>query len=152
MLFASLFVLTLTSSLMAHHALTNYDTTQAVRVKGTVLQFHHMNPHTIIYLESKDADGQVRRWAVEGPATLQLTRRGVGNDVLKPGDAIEVCGYLPKEPIVWQVANPDKSGPSLSGRLFNAEMIVMPNGKQLNWGDYGIHRCFGPGYSDQHTQ
>src|SRR5215510_7198353 len=98
------------SSLLAHHSLTNYDTTKAVRVKGTIVQIHQINPHSFIYLEERGEDGQARRWAIEGPSILQLNRRGFAKDFLKFGDVVEVCGYLPKEPIVWQIANEGSNG------------------------------------------
>ena len=137
-------------SLLAHHSLANFDTTKAVRVKGTIVQFHQINPHSFIYLEEKSADGQTHRWAVEGPSIRQLIRTGFSKDVLKPGDVVEVCGYLPKEAIMWQIASADTSSTSLAGRLINAEVLVMPDGKQHSWGDYGVHKCFEPGYTDQH--
>ena len=46
---AVLIALISAGSLLAHHALTNYDTTAAVRVKGTILQFHQINPHSFIF-------------------------------------------------------------------------------------------------------
>jgi len=138
-------------SLLAHHSLANYDTTKAVRVKGTIVQFQQMNPHSIIFLDEKSVDGQTRRWAIEGPSVLQLNRTGFAKDVLKPGDVVEVCGYAPKEAIIWQIANADPQSTSLAGRLINGEVLVMPDGKQKNWGDYGFHKCFAPGYTDQHS-
>jgi hypothetical protein len=139
------------ASLVAHHSLGNYDTTKPVRVKGTVVEFQAINPHSFIFLEGKDADGQTRRWAVEGPSVQQLIRTGIAKDFLKPGDVVEVCGYAPKEPIVWQIASPDMSKTSISGRLLNAEVLIMPDGKQRSWGDYGFHKCFPPGFTDQHS-
>jgi hypothetical protein len=139
-------------SLLAHHSLTNFDTTKAVRVKGTIVQFHQINPHSFIFLDEKGADGQIRRWAVEGPSILQLNRRGFAKDVLKPGDVVEVCGYAPKEAVIWQIASADTSAISTSGRLINAEVLVMPDGQERSWGDYGVHKCFAPGHSDQHTK
>ncbi len=138
--------------LPAHHSLTNYDTTKAVRVKGAIVQINLINPHSIIYLEERGADGQSRRWAAEGPGVLQLARTGFDKSTLKAGDVIEICGYLPKEPIMWQVASPDSRTASFAGRLINGEMMVMPDGTQRNWGDYGVHKCFAPGYSDQHSK
>lgn len=140
------------AALLAHHSLGNYDTTKAVRVKGTVVQFHPINPHSILYLEEKDADGAVHLWAVEGPSVQQILRAGNSRDILKPGDMVEVCGYAPKEPIMWQVASPDSGTQSLAGRLLNGEMIVMPDGMQRSWGDYGVHKCFGPDFKDQHSR
>jgi hypothetical protein len=139
-------------SLLAHHSLANYDTTKAVRVKGTVVEFHQINPHSFIILEQTDADGVSRRWAAEGPSLLQLKRRGVASDVLKRGDVVEVCGYTPKEAIVWQIASADPSATSPAGRLINAETLVMPDGKEQSWGDYGVHKCFAPGFKDQHSK
>ena len=149
---AVLVALVSASSLLAHHSLTNYDTTKAVRVKGTIIQFQQINPHSFIFLDQKGTDGQTQRWAVEGPSIRQLNRSGFAKDVLKPGDAVEVCGYVPKEAIIWQIASADTNAISTAGRLINAEVLVMPDGRQQNWGDYGVHKCFAPGYSDQHSQ
>ena len=149
---ACLVVLLLSAgSLLAHHSLANFDTTTAVRVKGTIVQIQKINPHSFIFLEETIAGGATQRWAVEGPSLLQLARGGL-EDVLKPGDVVEACGYLPKEKTMWQIANADPRGTSLSGRLLNAEMLVMPDGKEQSWGDYGFHRCFSPGYRDQHSR
>ena len=139
-------------SLTAHHSLANHDTMTPIRVKGTVIQVHRINPHSFIFLEQTDADGVRQRWAVEGPAGFQLTRRGVAPDVLKPGDVIEVCGYVPKERTIWQIASTAAEVVSLAGRLITAELLVMPDGREQSWGDYGFHRCFGPGYRDQHSK
>jgi hypothetical protein len=139
-------------SLTAHHSLGNHDTATAIRVKGTVVRFQPVNPHSFILLEQTGADGSLHRWAVEGPGAFQLTRRGVAADALKPGDVIEVCGYMPKERTVWQLSLPAPEGASLSGRLITAELLVMPDGREQSWGDYGVHRCFPKGYKDQHPQ
>jgi DNA/RNA endonuclease YhcR with UshA esterase domain len=133
----------------AHHSLANFDTTQAVRVKGTIVQIHRINPHSFIFLDQQDSDGQTHRWAAEGPAIRQLDRTGA-RDVLKPGDVVEVCGYVPKERVMWQIASADTTAISPAGRLINAEVLVMPDGRQQSWGDYGVHKCFAPGYADQH--
>ena len=138
-------------SLLAHHSLANYDTTKAVRIKGTVFQFRQINPHSFIFLDVTGTDGANRRWAVEGPSLLQLKRRGVASDVLKPGDVVEVCGYAPKEPIVWQIESADGAA-SPAGRLINAETLVTPDGKEQSWGDYGVHKCFAPEFRDQHSK
>lgn len=138
-------------SLLAHHSLANYDTTTPVRVKGTISQFEQINPHSIIFINEKGSDGQIHKWAIEGPSALQLNRTGFARDSLKFGDTVEVCGYVPKENIIWQTSK-GESDASPSGRLINAEVLVMPDGKQRSWGDYGVHKCFAPGYTDQHSR
>ena len=140
------------AGLLAHHSLANFDTAKAVRVKGTIVQIHYINPHSFIFVEEKRTDGETRRWAAEGPSIFQLNRTGFARDALKAGDVVEVCGYLPKEATMWQIASPDTGAISLAGRLINAELLVMPDGQERNWGDYGVHKCFAPGYKDQHSK
>lgn len=139
-------------SLLAHHSLASFDTEKPVRVKGAIVEVHQINPHSIIYVQETDADGKTRRWAVEGPSIVQIQRRGLPKNVLIPGLVIEVCGYLPKEATVWQIANPNPGAVSLAGRLLNAEMLVLPDGKIQSWGDYGVHKCFPPDYRDAHSK
>jgi hypothetical protein len=136
---------------LAHHSLANHETTNAIRVKGTIVQFHAINPHSFIYVEEKGAGGQIRRWAVEGPGGTLLARRG-WEKLVKPGDVIEVCGYGPKEPLMWQIASADPGATSLAGRLITAELIVLPDGKVQEWEDYGFHHCFPPDYRDRHSK
>jgi len=138
-------------SLLAHHSLGSFDTTKAVRVKGTIIQINQINPHSFIFLEERASDGQTRRWAAEGPSILQLTRSGRDN-ILKIGDVVEICGYVPKEPVTWQIASADTNSRSLAGKLINAETLVRADGKQESWGDYGVHKCFESGYTDQHSK
>jgi hypothetical protein len=93
-----------------------------------------------------------QRWALEGPSIFQLNRSGRAKGAPKPGDVIEVCGYLPKERTIWQIASTDHNAPSMAGRLINAEVLVMPDGQEQTWSDYGVHKCFAPGYKDQHSR
>ena len=136
---------------LAHHSLATYDTTKAVRVKGTIVQVHHINPHVFIIMDDTVTDAKTRRWAVEGPSTLALKRKGLADDALKPGTVIEVCGYLPKEPVVWQLTSREPDAVSVSGRLINGELLVTADGHDHIWSDYGGHKCFAPGYSDHHS-
>ena len=139
-------------SLLAHHSLANHDTTTPVRVKGTIVQIHRINPHSFVFLEQTGPDGARQRWAAEGPSGTQLARRGDPTEGLKPGDVIEVCGYVLKEKTLLQMASADPQAVSLTGRLITAELLVRPDGSEQSWGDYGFHLCFPPGYRDQHSR
>lgn len=136
----------------AHHSLANHDTSTPVRVTGTVVQVQRINPHSFIFVEETGADGVRQRWAVEGPSAIQFVRMGLAEDFVKPGDVIEVCGYVTKERTVWQIASASPHTVSLAGRLITAELLVMPGGRTQSWGDYGFHRCFPDGYRDQHSR
>ena len=48
-------------SLLAHHSLGNFDTTKPVRVKGTIVQFNMINPHSFLFVEQRDAENYVTR-------------------------------------------------------------------------------------------
>ena len=155
-------VLASAGSLIAHHSLARYDTTKAVRVKGVVVRFERMNPHTVLFVDEEGEDGQIQRWAVEGPAPVLLERRGVNKDALKAGDFIEACGYVLKNEGAGNVrtVNTEPLSESLkattpktmSGRVMDGELLVMPNGQKQVWSDYGNHKCFGSDYRDFHGQ
>lgn len=82
--------------LEAHHSGYMYQTTP-MWVMGTVISFEGIDPHTITTVEERSADGQVRRWAVEGPGQTQLDLMGI-SDVPRIGDAIEFCAFPYKSP------------------------------------------------------
>lgn len=147
---AALVALAPAASALAHHSLANHDTTKAVRVKGTIVQFNKINPHSFIYVEERLADGQIRRWAVEGPGIFQLQRKGLDN-LVTVGDVVEVCGYPPKENTIWQISSADGKT-SLAGRLLTAELIVLSDGGKQEWEDYGFHHCFAPDFRDRHSK
>jgi hypothetical protein len=148
-------------SVVAHHSLTKFDTTTGVTVKGTVFLFERVNPHSFIFLDEKGQDGEMHRWAIEGPSVNQLTRMGIEKDALKVGDVIEACGYVLKESPQSQrtisteplsESLKDKTPKSVSGQVLTAELLVMPDGKKRTWSDYGHHRCLGPDHKDFHSR
>ena len=158
---AAVVALASAGSLAAHHALLQFDTTTAVRVKGTIVLFEQVNPHSFLFVDQKGEDGQIRRWAVEGPSLLQLQRKGIVKETLKVGDVIEACGYVTKEGVEAQrTVNTEPLSLSLkattpksvSGRVLNGEVLIMPDGKPQVWSDYGRHKCFGPDYQDLHVR
>jgi hypothetical protein len=158
---AAALLLVSAGSLLAHHSLTQFDTAKAVTVKGVVVRFEQVNPHSILFVDQTGTDGQIQRWAVEGPGLFQLRRIGFVEDALKVGDLIEVCGYVMKDGIESQrtvstepisLSLKATTPKSMSGRLLTAEYLVMPDGEKRSWGDYGHHKCLGAGYLDIHSR
>ena len=81
--------------LWAHHSHSNYFTSEYTLLEGTVTEFHWMNPHTWIFLEVMDADGQAVVWALEGASPTELIRDGWARDEVGVGDQISVrCHQL----------------------------------------------------------
>jgi hypothetical protein len=83
----------------AHHSFAaEYDSTKPVTLKGTVVKFDWVNPHSRLYMEVKDeASGKTVEWELETGNITTLQRRGWRRDTLKPGDAIVVTGFLAKD-------------------------------------------------------
>jgi len=144
---AVVLVVAAAESLLAHHSLARFDTTTAVRVKGVIADVAWVNPHTIVYVDEKRADGTIQRWAAEGPGILQASRRGIGKDVFRVGDEIEVCGYTLKEGSDGSYVI---TSTGVSGRVLAAEDLTLWDGKRLSWGDYGHHKCHSAGDKDIH--
>jgi uncharacterized protein DUF6152 len=151
-------VLTSAGLLSAHHSLAQFDTTKAVRVKGVVVMFERINPHSIIFLDQKLADGETLRWAVDGPHVAGLVRKGFEKDTLKVGDVVEVCGYVPKAGADPKLAtatvplglNVNGIPPKISGRRMNGELLITPDGQKHIWSDYGEHLCLDKDFHDFH--
>jgi hypothetical protein len=55
-----LFLLLITVSAVAHHGYAAFDTSAEITLKGTVTDFHFVNPHCVIEIDVKDDKGQVR--------------------------------------------------------------------------------------------
>jgi hypothetical protein len=85
----------LSVSARAHHSHGNYDVNNYTLLEGQVSEVQWINPHTWIYLEIQDEDGEPTIWALEGGAPGGLIRRGWSPDSVKPGDTIRVrCHQL----------------------------------------------------------
>jgi len=131
-------------AMAAHHSLVQFDTAKPVWVKGTVVRFERVNPHSLIFIDETTADGRTQRWAVDGPGPNPLARIGVPLDVFKAGDVIEVCGSVMKPE--YERARESGSTSSLSARPITGHLLVMPDGKRRIWSGYGVlEKCLNPG-------
>jgi hypothetical protein len=83
---------------VAHHSFAaEYDSTQPVKVAGTLTKVEWTNPHIWFYLDVKDASGAVSNWGFSGAPPGVLQRRGIGKDRLKVGDVIVVEGFRARD-------------------------------------------------------
>jgi hypothetical protein len=127
-------------TLSAHHSVSMIDVSTPVWVKGTVVRYEPISPHTMFELETRTTDGQMQRWTIEGPFPGRLARILSGNgmqpneDFVHAGDVIEVCGFRPNrnQSIGNVSASPDVSRPYI-----HCHVLVMPDGRMESWGPYG---------------
>jgi hypothetical protein len=91
---ASLCVAGLATPLSAHHSHANYDISTWTVLEGTVKQLVLMAPHSIVYLDVKDAKGAVATWALEATNQRTILSNGVKSQDVRPGDLIKVRCHL----------------------------------------------------------
>jgi len=101
---------------VAHHGRgATYDMKREVQLKGTVAEVLWRNPHIAIFIDVKDEEGKVTRWAIEHSNIVTLTQQGYGRATLKAGQ--EVTAFV---------------RPGAKGEPIGLCMkIVFPDGKQI---------------------
>ena len=76
----------------AHHSAAMFDGTKLVLLRGTVVSFTYLNPHSWIAIEgSPEGTRQPERWDIEATAPQSLARIGITATTLKPGERVTVA-------------------------------------------------------------
>jgi hypothetical protein len=100
----------------SHHAFAaEFDAQKPLQLKGTLIKWEMVNPHSWFHLSVKDPDGKVVTWLIEGGSPNQLIRMGVTKNTVAIGTELLVDGYQAKDGSTKAV-----------GRDF-----VLPDGKRL---------------------
>jgi len=131
--------------LFAHHSVGVFETTTPIRVKGTIVRFAWVNPHSAIIVEQRTEDGARIRWALESSAPIHLLeRRGFSKDSFRPGEVIEACGFAPRSAFSSrsEPTNQEKTKPGpvwLEGadRVITARLLLTQHGPEVHWSHYG---------------
>ena len=105
---------------MAHHnPAAHYIVDERVEIEGVVTEFRPVNPHSRIYLDITNEQGETESWMAEGDSIINLRRSGWTNDQFKPGDRIRILG------------RPSRFGQNLVEWTF----ITMPDGSEVGGGN-----------------
>jgi hypothetical protein len=86
--------LALTTVALGHHGLAAFDTATTINMKGTVTEFHFVNPHCVVEFDVKDEKGKVQKW--QGEMTSPAHLKGWTPTSLEPGNVVTVSGYRAK--------------------------------------------------------
>src|SRR5580692_5231015 len=81
----------------AHHGASAYDTSKPLTMKDAVVtKYSWINPHVLIYFDSKDDKGDVQHWTAEigSPSAVELV--GWSRTTLKPGDVVTIYVFQSK--------------------------------------------------------
>ena len=81
-------VFALSAPVFAHHGAASFDTSKTLNLKGTVTEYVWSNPHVLVKMDVKEADGTVRNWVVEAWNPVTQTGRGWTKNSFKPGDEV----------------------------------------------------------------
>jgi hypothetical protein len=82
----------------AHHAFAaEFDVTKPVKLRGTLLKWEMVNPHSWFHVDVKDQDGKVVTWLIEGGSPNQLIRMGVTKNTVPIGTELVIEGYHAKD-------------------------------------------------------
>jgi len=71
----------------AHHSVAAFDTSQVVKIEGTIKQFRWINPHSSIKIDGGDKVGV---WTIEMTAANALINEGWTRDAIQVGDKVTI--------------------------------------------------------------
>jgi hypothetical protein len=95
LLTAAALALTAGAPALAHHSHANYDISRWLVIEGTVKQVVLIAPHSIVYLDVKNAAGETAIWALEATAPAGIFGNGVKREDVRAGDTIQArCHQL----------------------------------------------------------
>ena len=114
---AALSLMTLPAS--AHHSQAIYDTDEIVTFEGVVTDYRWTNPHTYLYIETQDDNGDTVIQAIEGQVTTIMRRLGWSPDTFAPGDRVTVQAHPSRDPnrAMALIYSAEKDGVSYSGDI-----------------------------------
>ena len=81
-----------TAPAFAHHSVSMYDMAHPTTVTGMVTKLDWTNPHAYIYVDVKNAQGEIEHWAIEVDSPNFLKHNGWTSTTVKPGDTITCTG------------------------------------------------------------
>ncbi len=80
--------------MLAHHAFTaEFDASRPLSLSGTFTKMDWVNPHSWIYVDVVNADGEITEWAFETPPPNILYRQGWRRDSIEVGQRVEVRAF-----------------------------------------------------------
>ena len=86
------------TAVWAHHAFSaEFDVDRPLRLRGTLVKWEMINPHSWFHIAVKDEDGNETTWMIEGGSPNQLIRLGVTKNTLQIGTELVVDGYQAKD-------------------------------------------------------
>lgn len=78
----------------AHHSNAHYEPAKTAMIKGTVTEYHLINPHSWVFLTVTGENGVPQEWALASNGSVgRLVRESWSADSMKSGDVITATVY-----------------------------------------------------------
>jgi len=107
--------------LLAHHsAAAEFDMSRKITIQGTVTRAEWMNPHALLWVETKNPDGSVSNRELELPPPNTLKRMLGSRDFVKQGDQVSAT--------LWRAKDGALLGFALSMVLPDGGAVNLPSG------------------------
>ena len=82
----------------AHHSIAaQFHLDKTNTVVGTITKMEFKNPHSWLYVQGKDAGGQMAQWSIEFGSANALYRRGWRREDLPIGASVTVSGFVSRD-------------------------------------------------------
>jgi hypothetical protein len=101
----------------AHHGTAaSYDQETWVVVEGVVAEFIWRNPHSALFLDVTDEQGNESEYAIELASPTLMVSQGFNRNLFRPGDRVAIR------------VHPSKAGTPVGECLFSCQILV--NGEE----------------------
>jgi len=86
----------------AHHSWPAvFKQDEEVVIEGVVTEFLLRNPHSWLFVEVADADGNTERWDVEMGPAMAFGKIGITKESFRPGDQVMILGNPGRQNPRW---------------------------------------------------
>ena len=123
----------------AHHSHQLYfDTTKALTLEGDVVRLEWINPHILLFLQSKNDKGEPVTWIIQGASLNGAERQAGLKERLTPGATVAVRIFPSRNPLFVNdkqtvlVTRPDD--PRTSPFIVGGGQVRFANGDVMNFG------------------
>jgi uncharacterized protein DUF6152 len=124
----------------AHHSNALYfDMSKAITLEGEVLRVEWINPHVLLFLQSRNDKGDPETWILHGSSLVNALRQvGSMKERLKPGTSISARVWSARNPLFVNdvqtvlLTRPDDA--RQSSRIVGAGEIRFSNGDTVAFG------------------
>jgi len=123
----------------AHHSHQLYfDTTKAVTLEGEVERVEWINPHILLFLQSKNEKGEPVTWIIQGASLNGADRQAGLKERLTPGATVAVRVFPSRNPLFVNekqtvlVTRPDD--PRTSPFIVGGGQVRFANGDIMSFG------------------